>query len=181
VTRFKRRARERILPYLQRLYGYAQSLTRNPENAEDLVQQAALKALAARGAPEDEAAYRAWLFRIVKNQFIDNYRRDQRRQRDEVAFETVYDVPMDYWRGDERIINKVSVRTAMARLNDHHTEILALIDFAGLSYREAADVLDVPVGTVMSRINRARAALLAVLEEPAGEVLELSRRRNRRG
>ena len=71
---------------------------------------------------------------------------------------------MEYWRGDERLINILNVKQAMGRLGPKDQEIIGLIDMAGLSYAEASEVLGVPTGTVMSRISRARARLLALVE-----------------
>jgi RNA polymerase sigma-70 factor (ECF subfamily) len=158
------RNRKRIEPYLPRLYGYAFSLLRDAPAAADLLQDCALRAIAARDVPKDEAAYRAWLFRIMRNLFIDGLRRDQR-----AAF--VFDADaadgesVEYWGGDERLIDQVTVRLAFQRLDARQREILGLVDIAGLSYREAAFVLDVPNGTVMSRISRARKKLLELIED----------------
>lgn len=173
--------RDRIVPYLQRLFRYAWALTRTNDRAHDLVQDAARKALSARLTPADDAAYRAWLFKILRNQFLD----DQRRARvmDKHAAESDENNPdvMEYWTGDERLINKIAVKRALTILTPKHSEILNLIDMAGFSYQEASDLLDVPVGTVMSRLNRARAALLTLLESDSGNVVALSTRRTKRG
>lgn len=156
--------RKRIEPYLSRLYGYAFSLVRDPVRAEDLVQDCAVKALAAHRIPPDETAYRAWLFRIMRNRFIDGLRREQR-----AAFifaeESPADDSVEYWQGDERLIDRITVRLAFDRLDSRQREILALVDIAGLSYRETASVLGIPDGTVMSRVNRARLKLLGLIEE----------------
>lgn len=158
------RDRKRIEPYLPRLYGYAFSLLRDAPSAEDLVQDCALRAISARSVPTDEAAYRAWLFRIMRNLFFDGLRRDQR-----AAFVIDPDASeedgVEYWGGDERLIDQVTVRLAFERLDARHREILGLVDISGLSYREAASVLDVPDGTVMSRISRARKKLLELIED----------------
>ncbi len=124
-----------------------------------------VRALAAKRRPTDEAARRTWLFRILRNAFIDEYRKSGR----EVALDPTSDDFADDvesgWRGDRRIIDVVTVRIAITRLSAVQREIIGLIDFVGFSYAEAADVLGVPEGTVMSRIARARGALLAVLEQ----------------
>jgi RNA polymerase sigma-70 factor, ECF subfamily len=172
---------DRIVPYLKRLFRYAWALTRTDEAAEDLVQEAARKALAARRTPEDESAYRAWLFTILRNQHRDDLRRlnvveKYISQNDEDGAEY-----MEYWPEDERLINKIAVKRALAAMSEKHAEILMLIDMAGFSYREAAKILDVPTGTVMSRLNRARAAMMKVLESDSGNVVDLSVRRKQRG
>lgn len=173
--------RDRIIPYLQRLFGYAWALTKADDRAHDLVQDTACKALSARLTPADDAAYRAWLFKILRNQFLDDQRRanviDKRAAESE---ENNFDV-MEYWAGDERLINKIAVKRALTILTSKHSEILILIDMVGFSYQEASDLLDVPVGTVMSRLNRARATLLTLLESDGGKVVAFSSRRTGRG
>jgi RNA polymerase sigma-70 factor (ECF subfamily) len=170
------RKHRRIEPYLDRLYRYAFSLAREEEAARELVQLTALKALSARSVPRDEPAYRAWLFRILRNAFFDELRRGRR------TAELFTEMPLEetateYWAGDERLINVTSVRIAFGQLSAAHREVLALVDLAGFSYREAAAVLAVPEGTVMSRISRARDRLLEALGET--NVRELPRRRGR--
>lgn len=170
----------RIETYLPRLYRYAFSLAREEELAKDLVQQCAVKSLAAKNAPRDESAYRAWLFAILRNAFLDHLRHGKLT---DALFETESeheDAPaMEYWRGDERLINILNVKQAVARLRSNDQEIIGLIDLAGLSYTEASEVLGVPTGTVMSRISRARARLLALVE--FGNVQPLAPRRGRKG
>jgi RNA polymerase sigma-70 factor (ECF subfamily) len=170
----------RIEPYLGRLYRYAFSLCRDEETAKDLVQQCALKALGARSVPEDEPAFRSWLFVIVRNALID----DRRRSR--VADMTIERTPpeddcpeMEFWSGDERLINILSVKQALERLGDNDREIIGLVDLAGLTYAEAASVLDIPTGTVMSRISRARGRLLALLEQSNVTPLPVRRRQGK--
>ncbi|MDA1326118.1 MAG: sigma factor [Proteobacteria bacterium] len=93
----------RIEPYLARLYRYAFSLSRDEEAAKDLVQQCALKALGAKSVPENEVSYRAWLFIILRNSFIDDRRR---RKVTDTLIETDTDqensLGMEFWGGDER-------------------------------------------------------------------------------
>jgi len=155
----------RIEPYLGRLYRYAYSLCRDEDTAKDLVQQCALKALGARSVPVDEPAYRAWLFVILRNALIDDRRRRKTADMTIEATPPDEDCPaMEFWDGDERLINILSIKQAIERLGDNDREIIGLVDLAGLSYAEAASVLDIPAGTVMSRISRARSRLLALLE-----------------
>ena len=162
---------QRIENYLSRLYGYAISLARDPELAKDLVQQCALKSLTAKSIPKDESAYRAWLFVILRNAFIDHVRRE-RLADDLFEPETTEHPSMEYWEGDDRLINMLNIKQALARLRARDREIIGLIDLAGLRYAEAAKVIDVPTGTVMSRISRARARLLELVDESNIEPLE---------
>ncbi len=169
----------RLELYLPRLYRYAFSLAHEEELAKDLVQQCALKSLAAKSVPNEEPAYRAWLFIILRNAFRDHLRRGQLTN---ALFDTESEhedvAEMEYWRGDERLINILNVKQAMARLRPKDQEIIGLVDLAGLSYAEASKVLDVPTGTVMSRISRARARLLALVE--TSNVEPLAPRRGQR-
>ena len=129
----------------------------DPDAARDLVQEAASRALAARRVPDDAPAYRAWMFQIVRNAALDELRRNRRP--------AVEDPPtVDLWRFDEVNIAKITVAQALTILAPPHREIISLIDIAGFSYGEAAELLNVPVGTIMSRITRARSALLAAIE-----------------
>ncbi len=156
--------RNRLEGYLSRLFGYGLSLTNDREQAGDLVQECALKALSAIRVPTDEAAYRAWLFRILRNIFLDRQRRRGRQgQTVELTDEAV--PSEDIWRSDDHLISTITVRLGLARLSRPHREILAVIDMIGFSYAEAAELLDMPVGTVMSRISRARRALLLCMGE----------------
>ncbi len=151
----------RIESYLPRLYGYAVSLAGDHHQAEDLVQECALRALTAKNTPDDDTAYRAWLFRILRNAFVDRVRREKTAA---LSAEDVNFAPdMEFWQGDERFITVLTVKLQMAKLPRRHREIVALIDIVGLSYAEAAELLDVPVGTVMSRISRARRILLEAI------------------
>jgi RNA polymerase sigma-70 factor (ECF subfamily) len=125
--------------------------------ARDRVQEAAARALGASRVPADAPAYRAWMFRIVRNAALDELRRMRAKPAEEPP-------PADLWRFDNACIAKITVEQGLTTLAAQHREIIALIDIAGFSYAEAAGLLGVPIGTVMSRITRARSALLAVIE-----------------
>jgi RNA polymerase sigma-70 factor (ECF subfamily) len=142
---------------LPRLVAFARTLLGDAEAAGDLVQEAASRALSARRVPEDPRAYRAWMFQIVRNAALDEIRRARVRAVEEPP-------PVDLWRFDQACIAKITVEQGLSALPSSQREIIALIDIAGFSYSEAAALLDVPVGTVMSRIARARNALLAAIE-----------------
>lgn len=147
---------------LGRLYGYAFSLCGDRDRAKDLVQDCAAKALAARSVPGVRSAYRAWLFKILRNTFIDRNRSLGVRA-NWLRTEPLATDPGEYWLTDERLINVITFKMELSRLPHGHREIIGLIDIAGLSYAEASQALDVPVGTVMSRISRARAALIRAI------------------
>jgi RNA polymerase sigma-70 factor, ECF subfamily len=142
---------------LPRLYTFARSMLGDKDGAKDLVQEAAARALAARRVPEEASAYRAWMFQIVRNAALDEIRRQRRQVIDNHP-------PVDVWHFDESKIAKITVTQALAVLDPSHREIISLIDIAGFSYGEAAALLNVPAGTIMSRLARARSALLAAIE-----------------
>lgn len=157
--------------YLPRLFGYALSLTGDEEKAQDLVQECAMRALDATRVPEDEAAFRAWLFKILRNLWIDRQRK---------ILESVLDteesllIP-DLSASEGRLIDGITVHQALDRLSPMAREILCLVDLAGFTYMEASELLEVPVGTVMSRISRARAALHAALQQSNVRALRAKR------
>jgi len=156
--------RDWIESNLNRLYGFAYALAQDRDQARDLVQECVLRALEATRCPTDQAAYRAWLFQILRNAFIDRYRKAGREVQIEAASEVANDDDAG-WNGDRRVVDIITVRLAVAKLPIAHREIIALVDFVGLTYSEAAKVLDIAEGTVMSRLARARKALLAIVEE----------------
>jgi RNA polymerase sigma-70 factor (ECF subfamily) len=126
--------------------------------AADLLQSCATRALAAV-PPSEAERIRPWLFTILRNVWIDEHRRV-------LAASSVADAePMaSHWRHDDRLIAEITVRQAFDRIEPAHREILELIDLAGFRYGEAAEILAVPIGTVMSRLSRARLTLLEAIE-----------------
>ncbi len=138
---------------------YAFALCRDSDLSCDLVQDSIVKALSARNLPDRGESYRPWLFSILRNVFFDHLRR-RRRLSEYLAdagaddLDTCADIPVE-----QSLINRLTVRTGMARLSGQHREILVLIDVAGFTYDEAAELLDIPSGTVMSRLSRARQRL----------------------
>jgi RNA polymerase sigma-70 factor, ECF subfamily len=130
-------------------------LSGDRDGAADLLQSCAMKALASDTVP-DAAGIRSWLFAILRNGFFDDRRRASVRA-DHSDVETGLDTP---WRHDDRLIAEITVKQGLDRLDATHRDIIELVDLAGFRYAEAAEILGVPVGTVMSRLSRARLALL---------------------
>lgn len=169
--------RSRLEPLLGRLYGYALALTQDREQARDLLQDAAVRALQARRPPRDDAAYRAWLFKVLRNLYIDSRRSPAPEP---VGAPQEIEAVMDSqtgWQGDESLINEIAVRLAIRKLPTCKREVIALVDIVGFSYAEAAEVLEVPRGTVMSRLSRARGELLSLLEDSNVHALPRARKR----
>jgi len=143
-----------LLPHIRR---FAFSLTGSRADADDLL-QATVERLLEKGAPED-ADLRRWSYKVCKNLWIDEIR--SRRVRTDAVNEGKIDV-IDRIDGERAVIGAISlaeVNTAMDRLPDDQRAALSLVAVEGLSYAEAAEALDIPIGTIMSRISRARAAL----------------------
>ncbi len=162
------RFREQVLPELDVLYRVALRLTRAPQPAEDLVQDTLERALGAFDR-FDGRYPRAWLLTILRNA----HRNDQRRSRPDLLAQEVADrLPARGQDGtsDATVTQAMAgqlapaVRAAILRLSSKHRAVLVLVDLDGLTYREAAEVLEVPVGTVMSRLHRSRRRVRAELD-----------------
>lgn len=165
---------KRFAPYHSRLFGYAVALSRDRDLAGDLLQECALRAMAARETPASEAAYRAWLFTILRNLWIDHVR--MRRRKADMEEAVLADAPAVPVSLESIVVNAFSVRQAFERLSLEHRDVLALIDISGFSYEEAATILSIPRGTVMSRVSRARQALAGLMSDSTLVNLPLKKR-----
>ncbi len=151
---------EAEIPHLRR---FARYLARDIDRGDDLVQECLTRAIAKNNTWTPGTNLRAWLFTILKNCHINDLRRARRA--DEMPDEhPLLTVPAN----QDAHIGLLEVRDAYLRLSDEHREVLLLVAIEGLQYDEAAAVLDVPVGTVRSRLSRARQALRDALEEAGG-------------
>jgi RNA polymerase sigma-70 factor (ECF subfamily) len=144
------------LPALRR---YALSLTRRADVADDLLQTCVERALAARGRYDPAHRMEAWLFRILRNAWLDGLRRAATRGREIDVTEMPQAAAIDGPRATEAVLMLQKTEAAMAALPVEQQEVLHLVCFEELSYAETADVLGIPKGTVMSRLARARIAL----------------------
>lgn len=143
---------------LPRLRGYARALTRDPGSADDLVQDALLRAYERAETYQSGHSLRSWLLSILHNIFIDQKRREASEARRNAAFLQCSDGRVEQGAQEQAVyLSEVALR--FERLPAEHRAVLSLIGVQGLSYQEAATTLGVPVGTVMSRLHRARAAL----------------------
>lgn len=160
------------------LYRMAMHLARRPDEATDLVQETYLKAFKAEANFELRAqGVRPWLFKILHNSFYTRVGKQRREPTiaDDLAHPTIpseLDSPAPAWDLDSLDWEQVDdrLKQAIADLSEHYREVLLLWAVEGLKYREIADVLDVPLGTVMSRLYRARAILSRELADLAGEL-----------
>ncbi len=161
VDEFKETKRE-MIALLPRLRAFARALTRDQAMADDLVQLGCEKALRNLGGYTPGTRLDAWLFRIIRNSWIDDRRAQRRFQL--VADPTELDTMGED--GRDAIHARLELRDvarAMAGMEQEQREVLMLIGVNGMRYREAAEALDIPIGTVMSRLSRARRALAAMV------------------
>jgi RNA polymerase sigma-70 factor (ECF subfamily) len=156
--------RERLAGLLPRLRRFARNLTRNPQDADDVVQTALERALASLDQWRADARLDSWMFKIVRNAWIDELRSRGRQGKifvDAEAGECVGEAQI------ERATDLMAVQSAMARLPEEQRSAVSLVLVEGLPYKEAAQVLDIPIGTLTSRLARGREALQAMLEAGA--------------
>jgi RNA polymerase sigma-70 factor, ECF subfamily len=166
------------MEHMPGLYSAALRMTRNPADAEDLVQETYLKAYRAYGSFTEGTNLRAWLYRILTNTYINSYRAAQRRPEvtDVEDVEDLYlykrlsgsggteqgrsaeDEALDRFTDDD-------VKTALEELPEAFRMAVLLADVEGFSYKEISEITDVPIGTVMSRIHRGRRALQKALHD----------------
>ena len=150
---------------LPRLRRFAFALSRHPADADDLAARAAERALRSRAQFTPGSRRDSWLFRITRNLWIDEARSRQRRAAWEAPPEEGERQGFDGAADIERSAELAQVMRAMSALPDEQREVIALIMIEGLGYREAAELLGQPIGTVSSRLVRGRNALLAALGE----------------
>jgi RNA polymerase sigma-70 factor (ECF subfamily) len=146
-----------VIGQLSSLRRYARSLVRNSNDADDLVHDALVKAYERQGSFKSGGNLRQWLLSILHNTHIDRYRSASARQRrDDVVSSNA---ALSYPAPQEQSAYLSQVKDAFMRLPDEQREALHLVAIEDLSYQEAADTLGIPIGTLMSRVSRARAAL----------------------
>ena len=160
--------RDDIAALLPRLRRFGRTLARNPEDADDLVQIAVERALTHSHQWQPGTRLDSWMFRIMQNAWIDESRARERRQQTFVEEEAGENVGVS---PNEAQMDAIAVRKAVAQLNDEQRAVVGLVLVEGLPYKEAADVLGIPIGTLTSRLARARDTLQAILAGPTGERL----------
>ena len=172
------------MPYLDQLYSAALRYTRNPADAEDLVQEAFAKAFSAFHQFQPGTNLRAWLYRILTNTYINSYRKQQ-RQPVQVSADadwnsadagdfSLYDRIAEATQApaEVEVLRRLAddeVKQALSDLPEQFRMAVYLADVEGFSYAEIADIMGTPIGTVMSRLHRGRAALHRALYDYAAE------------
>ena len=157
-----------LVALLPRLRRFAHGLSRNPAEADDLTQATVERALRSRSQWQPGTRLDSWLYRIMRNLWIDTARAKGRRLRHEAPEEEAAGIGDDPRDGIEASAELQRAMTAMHKLPDEQREVVALILIEGFGYREAAELLELPIGTVSSRLVRGRTALLAMLGHSDG-------------
>ncbi len=179
-TDLKSRFTEEAMPLLDQLYGGALRMTRNPQDAEDLVQETYLKAYNAFDSFKPGTNLKAWLYRIMTNTYINSYRKKQRRplvtSADDVTDNQLYTSSSHDSTGLESAevealkgMPNSRISEALNALNEDYRMVVYYADVEGMAYKEIADVMDIPIGTVMSRLHRGRKQLRGMLKDVAQE------------
>jgi len=173
---------ELATPYMDALYSAALRMTRNPSDAEDLVQETFLRAFRGFGGFKEGTNLKAWLYKILTNTFINSYRAKKRRP-EETEFDDAEEFSLfnrlggleaaDAGRTPEsEVLDAMPdevVKAALESLPEQFRMAVLLADVEGFSYKEIAEIMDVPVGTVMSRLHRGRKQLQRALWDFARE------------
>ncbi|HNS72216.1 MAG TPA: sigma-70 family RNA polymerase sigma factor [bacterium] len=174
----KKRFEEIAFEFMDSLYSTALRMTRNTAEAEDLVQDTYLRAYRFFGKFEEGTNFKAWIFKILTNTFINKYRKKirtpQQVQLDKVEFGLESEdeqKALKEWEGfNESNYEELfddDIKAALAQLSDEFRMVILLADVEGFAYKEIADIIDRPIGTVMSRLFRGRRMLQKVLEKYA--------------
>lgn len=174
------RFEEDALPLLDQLYGAALRMTRNPADAQDLVQDAYIKAFQSFRSFKPGTNLKAWMYRILTNTYINEYRKQQRRPHESSAEEmtdwqqadALSHTPDGLASAEVEALKRIPdqrISDALMDISEDYRMVVYYADIEGLAYKEIAEILDIPMGTVMSRLHRGRKALRKKLKDVAAE------------
>lgn len=167
---------EEILPHLDALYNFGLRLTADPNDTEDLVQDTVVKAYRFFNSYEKGTNAKAWLFRILKNSYINNYRKKAKKPQevdyDEVAtfYETIRAERTETSDLEDKMFRELiddDISTALDDIPEDFRTVVLLCDVEDFTYEEIANMLDVPIGTIRSRLHRGRNLLKSQLMDYA--------------
>ena len=155
------------LPLLRPLYNFAHWLTRDHHQAEDLVQDAYMRALKGFSTFQPGTNFKAWMFRILRNTFLSARMASKEHvslddENEEIELPSTVDTPESAFMGER---TRQQIQAALERLPVRFKEVILLCDVEEMKYQEIAELLEVPIGTVMSRIARGRKLLRGMLAE----------------
>ncbi|MCC5943227.1 MAG: sigma-70 family RNA polymerase sigma factor [Balneolaceae bacterium] len=169
---------DEIIPHLDALYNFGLRLTSDPNDAEDLVQDTIVKAYRFFSSYEKGTNAKAWLFRILKNSYINNYRKKSKKPHevdyDEVAtfYETIRDERTETSDLEDKMFRELiddDLSNALDSIPEDFRTVVLLCDVEDFTYEEIANMLDVPIGTIRSRLHRGRNLLKAQLMDYAAK------------
>jgi len=170
--------KDAALEHIDALYGFAMTLTRNPAEAEDLVQETYLRAVRAFGQLMPDSNLKSWLFAIMRNVWLNQIRHSRSGPRfveldasDEASREWFSSVTNDPYVEFVSKLKREDVRAAIEALPHRYREVVVLRDLEGFTYQQIASILGCPAGTVMSRLGRARERLRLLLSGWRGEAV----------
>ncbi|WP_151529469.1 MULTISPECIES: sigma-70 family RNA polymerase sigma factor [Corynebacterium] len=176
----EQRFEDDALPLLDQLYGGALRMTRNPADAEDLVQETYFKAYQAFSSFQPGTNLKAWLYRIMTNTYINSYRKKKRRPQqlptEEITDHQLMNTSTHDSTGLEsaevealKLLPNTQIADAMNQLSEDYRMVVYYADVEGLAYKEIAEIMGTPLGTVMSRLHRGRRQLRDALREVAAD------------
>ena len=162
---------ELAMPLFDQLYNFAQWLTQNPSEAEDLVQETYVKALKGFSSFQPGTNFRAWIYRILRNTFLTSRTGLKATATIPLDEEDGLEIPASAGTPESVFIERAQeqlLQSAVEKLPLHFREILLLCEVEEMSYHEISEALSIPIGTVMSRLSRARKALREILQQRMG-------------
>ncbi|AKE40720.1 RNA polymerase sigma-H factor [Corynebacterium kutscheri] len=179
-SQLEKRFEQEALPLLDQIYGGALRMTRNPADAEDLVQETYIKAFQAFASFKEGTNLKAWLYRIMTNTYINSYRKKQRQPIQSSAEDVTDHQLLGVASHDSVGLESAEVAAlknmpnqriadAMNDLSDDYRMVVYYADVEGLPYKEIAEIMGTPLGTVMSRLHRGRKQLREALKDVASQ------------